>query len=97
MVPITQEQDAIRRCQAGDLDALGIISQLHHQAVFRTAYGYHLAEDVTQQVFVELFTAIKGYDPSRPFPPWLHRIAVRRSLDALRRRKQDVPIDRRPS
>ena len=84
-----QEQEAISQCQAGEQDALGILFQLHHQAVFRTAYGitrnYDLAEDITQQVFIELFTAIKRYDPRRPFPPWLHRIAVRRSLDELRR------------
>ena len=75
-----------------------MLFELHHQAVFRTAYGivrnYHLAEDVTQRVFIELFTAIKRFDPRRPFPPWLHRIAVRRSLDELKRRKdRDVPIE----
>jgi RNA polymerase sigma-70 factor (ECF subfamily) len=55
---------------------------------------HDLAEDVTQQVFIELFTSIKRYDDRRPFPPWLHRIAVHRSLDELRRRKVlDVPIE----
>ena len=83
-----QEQEAISQCQAGEQEALGILFQLHHQAVFRTAYGitrnYDMAEDITQQVFIELFTAIKRYDNSRPFPPWLHRIAVHKSLDKLR-------------
>ena len=92
-----QEQEAISQCQAGEPEALGILFQLHHQAVFRTAYGitrnYDLAEDITQQVFIELFTAIQRYDPRRPFPPWLHRIAVHKSLDELRRpAKRDVPI-----
>ncbi len=92
-----QEQEAISKCQAGEPEALGILFQLHHQAVFRTAYGitrnYDLAEDITQQVFIELFAAIQRYDPRRPFPPWLHRIAVHRSLDELRRpAKRDVPI-----
>ncbi len=92
-----QEQEAISQCQAGEPEALGILFQLHHQAVFRTAYGitrnYDLAEDITQQVFIELFTAIQRYDPRRPFPPWLHRIAVHKSLDELRRpANRDVPI-----
>ena len=92
-----QEQEAISRCQAGDMEALGILFQLHYQAVFRTAYGithnYVLAEDITQDVFIELFNAIKRYDPRRPFPPWLHGIAVHRSLDKLRRpANRYVPI-----
>ncbi len=92
-----QEQEAISKCPAGEPEALGILFRLHHQAVFRTAYGitrnYDLAEDITQQVFIELFTAIQRYDPRRPFPPWLHRIAVHKSLDELRRpAKRDVPI-----
>ena len=93
-----QEQEAISQCQAGEPEALGILFQLHHQAVFRTAYGitrnYDLAEDVTQQVFLELMPAIKRYDPGRPFLPWLRRIAVHRSLDAVKPRKyRTVPID----
>ena len=93
-----QEQEAIRQCQAGNLAALGALFELHHQSVFRTSYGivrrHEIAEDVTQQVFIELFTAIKRYDLRRPFPPWLHRIAVHRSLDEVRRRRtRDVPIE----
>lgn len=95
-----QEQEAIRQCQAGDQKALGTLFELHHLAVFRTAYGitgnYDLAEDVTQQVFIELITAIKRYDPKRHFLPWLHTIAVRRSLDELRRpanRHKTIPDD----
>ena len=93
-----QEQEAIRQCQAGEMAGLGILFQLHHRAVFRTAYGvvrsYDLAEDVTQQVFIELFASIKRYDVTRPFPPWLHRIAVNRSLGQLRRPKnRAVPLE----
>ena len=96
-----QEQEAIRQCQAGEHEALGVLYQLHNKAVCRTAYGithnHDLAEDITQEVFIELFTAIKKYDLSRPFPPWLHRIAVHRSLDKLRKLRhsasRDLPIE----
>ena len=47
------EQEAVRRCQGGDLTALGVLFELHHQAVMRTAYGIvrdqDMAEDVVQQ------------------------------------------------
>jgi RNA polymerase sigma-70 factor (ECF subfamily) len=78
--------------------ALGVLFEMHHQAVFRTAYGvtrrHDEADDITQDVFIELSSAIKRFDLKRPFFPWLHRIAVRRSLDRIRRRKhRDVPIE----
>ena len=93
-----QEQEAIRRCQAGDLAALGVLYEMHRQAVFRAANRFTRhqedAEDVTQDVFIELFTAIKRYDLKRPFLPWLNSIARHRSLDKVKRRKPfDVDID----
>ncbi len=93
-----QELEAICQCQAGDLAALGVLFELHHQAVLRTAYGivhnYDLAEDITQEVFIELPTSIKRFDQQRPFPPWLYTVVVRRSLKELRHRKdQYVPDD----
>ena len=45
-------------------------------------------------MFIELFTAIRRHDHRRPFPPWLHRIAVRHSLDELRRpTNRHLPIE----
>lgn len=96
------EQDAVRRCQAGDIDALGVLYQLHRDAVLQTAYGIigqlQPAEDVTQRLFIELFASIKRYDVRRPFLPWLHCIAVRRSLDELRRSRngETVPLELAP-
>ena len=75
-----------------------MLFELHRLAVLRTAYGivgsHHLAEDVTQQVFVELFTAMRRFDPERPFVPWLYRIVVNVSLKELRRRHhRSLPLD----
>ena len=93
-----QELEVICQCQAGDLAALEVLFDLHNKAVLRTAYGivrnYDLAEDITQEVFIELPASIKRFDPQRPFPPWLYTIVVRRSLKELKHRKdRDVPID----
>ena len=93
-----REREAILRCRDGDLAGLEVLFELHRVAVLRTAYGivgnHHLAEDVTQQVFVELFTAIKRFDPKRPFAPWLYRIVVNISLKELRRRHhRSLPLE----
>ena len=97
-VTVLREREAILRCQEGDLAGLEVLFELHRLAVLRTAYGIvgnsHLAEDVTQQVFVELFTAIRRFDPERPFAPWLYRIVVNISLKELRRRHhRSLPLE----
>ena len=93
-----QEREAILRCQGGDLEGLEVLVELHQSAVLRTAYGVvgnsHLAEDIAQQVFVGLFTAIRRFDPGRPFAPWLYRIVVNISLKELRRRdNRNLPLE----
>ena len=97
-VTLPREREAILRCQEGDLAGLGVLFELHRLAVLRTAYGIvgssHFAEDVTQQVFVELFTAIRRFDTDRPFAPWLYRIVVNISLKELRRRdRRSLPLE----
>ena len=94
-----REREAILRCQDGDLAGLEVLFELHRLAVLRTAYGivgnHHIAEDVTQQVFVELFTAMRRFDPDRPLAPWLYRIVVNISLKDLRRRHhRNLPLDK---
>ena len=97
-VTLPREREAIVRCQDGDLAGLEVLFELHRLTVLRTAYGivgsHHLAEDVTQQVFVELFNAMRRFDPERPFAPWLYRIVVNISLKELRRRHhRSLPLD----
>lgn len=54
-------------------------------------------------MFIQLFTAIRGYDLERLFLPWLYRIAVRRAVDEARRGRRtsrentDDNIPDRPS
>ena len=44
-----------------------------------------LAEDAFQDAFVRVFQNLASYDPSRPFRPWLYRIARNAAVDRLRR------------
>lgn len=45
------------------------------------------ALDITQEVFVSAFAALKRYDARRPFLAWLKRIALNKCRDWARRRK----------
>lgn len=54
------------------------------------------AEDITQNVFAKLMTAILQYNSeSAPFAPWIFRVARNAAIDELRR-KRHVPCEQVP-
>ena len=83
---------AAARAKASDTDALRYIYLVYADNI----YGYvrsivrdeHDAEDVTQQVFAKLITAIAKYDDRGvPFVAWLLRLARNVAIDHLRRNR----------
>jgi RNA polymerase sigma factor (sigma-70 family) len=53
------------------------------------------AEDVVQDIYLRLHRHLGKYDPSRPFTPWLRRLAVNHVLNHLRGRKRPLSLDAR--
>lgn len=83
---------AVRRAKDGDRDAVRFL-YVHYAD---NVYGYvrsivrdhHDAEDVTQQVFAKLITAITRYEQRGvPFVAWLLRMSHNVAVDALRARR----------
>lgn len=92
---------AIRRAKAGDEDAIRFLYLRYADNV----YGYvcsivrdeHEAEDVTQQIFAKLITALQRYEPrSVPFSAWILRIAHNAAIDSMRARRAVPCEDVRP-
>src|SRR3954451_15961245 len=90
-------QRAIERAKQGDRDAIRFLYVRYADNV----YGYvrsmvqdeHEAEDVTQQVFAKLMTAIGKYrEREVPFSAWILRVARNVALDHLRQRRA-VPCE----
>lgn len=55
------------------------------------------ADDAAQEAFLSALDRIDSYDRSRPFGPWLMRIATNSAIDLLRRRavRTAEPLDER--
>jgi RNA polymerase sigma-70 factor (ECF subfamily) len=78
----------IRRAVNGDEAALRAIWNQHApriDAVVRRLVGDpDLAADVAQEVWIQIFRALPTYRGESQFSTWAHRIAVNRTLNALR-------------
>lgn len=86
------DADLASRFASGDADMVRVVYQTYGRLVFSIAYKVlgdtGLAEDATQQTFVQAWRAARTYDPSRPLGAWLTTIAKRVSIDVYRREKR---------
>ena len=92
------DAELARLIEVGDESALEQVYAEHSGAVFAFLVGrmgdQEAAEDVLQQVFVEVWQKAGKFDPSRGrLIAWIMSIANSRSIDALRRK---VPEPRDP-
>lgn len=86
----------LARVRMGDGDALAALYDRYAATLIGLARGIlrdpRLAEEATHDVFLGLWQNPAGYDASRgPFAGWLFRVARNRSIDLLRRRR-DQPF-----
>jgi RNA polymerase sigma-70 factor (ECF subfamily) len=69
----------------------------HHAMILRTAYritrDLRDAEDVLHGLFARLLQDGGAAVPAEGAGPYLHRAAVNRSLDLLRQRRRDLPVE----
>ena len=86
------DADLASRFATGDADSVRVVYQTYGRLVFSIAYRVlgdtGLAEDATQQTFVQAWRAAGSFDPSRPLGAWLTTIAKRVAIDVYRRERR---------
>jgi RNA polymerase sigma-70 factor, ECF subfamily len=84
------DADVVRLAQQGDADAFARIYRLHSRRVYslclRMAGDPTEAEDLTQDVFLQLFRKIETFRGESAFSTWLHRMSVNIVLMRFRRK-----------
>ena len=83
--------EVLRKLAARDPAALAQF----FDAYFTRVYGYvrrlvgddHLAEDLTQDIFLHIHKALESYDPERDLRPWVFTIATNKVRDHWRSRR----------
>lgn len=87
----------VRRALEGDERALRSLWSQHAphiDAVVRRLVGdVDLAADIAQEVWIQIFRALPSYRGDAQFGTWAHRIAVNRTLNALRRTRRLAKLE----
>ena len=86
------EAELAVRFAAGEPDSVGdayrTYGRLVYAVAFRVLGDASLAEDATQQTFVQAWQKASTFDPSRTLGPWLATIAGRAAIDVYRRNRR---------
>lgn len=81
--------ELIARFRAGDESAIRDLYREYGRVVFaiarRILNDRSLAEEATQQTFLQVWRAAESFDPGRDLAPWIHTIGRRVAIDLLRR------------
>lgn len=91
------ERQAIAAAKRGDWDGIRYLYIRYADEVLGYVQSivrdHHEAEDITQNVFAKLITAIARYEErSAPFAAWIMRVARNATLDYMRSRRQ-IPVE----
>ena len=82
------EADLLASAQGGNLFAFEEVVRRYQRRVYATALRivrrHDLADDVTQEAFIRAHRALGSYDATRPFGPWMCRIAANLAINHVR-------------
>ncbi len=84
-------EEVFHGCCAGHRDAQRRLYELYHAQVYRLAVrmiGREEAQDLVQQVFLQLYCKIEKFAGRSTFDTWLFRLATNEALQYLRKKKR---------
>ena len=87
----TEEMELVRRARRGDLEAYDDLVKRYQERIFATIYhmtsNHEDANDLAQESFIKAFQALKSFKGGSSFYTWLYRIAVNKTINFLKQRK----------
>src|ERR1039457_4113472 len=86
------EEDAlVRGARRGDLAAYDELVKRYQERIYATIYhmtsNHEDANDLAQESFIKAYSALKSFKGGSSFYTWLYRIAVNKTINFLKQRK----------
>ncbi len=91
-----QDKDLINKIINNDRDAFRIFVDKYQKLVFNVCYNFlnnrYDADDITQEVFIEVYNKANTFKFESKISTWLYRIATNKSLNLIRKLKKEKII-----
>lgn len=79
------DDELVEEILNGSKAAMDVLVRRHYKNIFSYVYrktgNYHLAYDLTQEIFIKMMKSIKNYKQQGKFSSWLLKIAVNHCRD----------------
>ncbi len=93
----TEPAGLVEACRLGNREAFRALYEVYKDDVYSIAWNFtgneETARDVTQDVFLKLFSAIGGFRGESSFRTWLFRLVANACRDAQRRTRRLVHVE----
>lgn len=90
------EKEFLVLLKSGNSSAFAELVALYQKKVLNICYRFLLnredAEDVSQEVFVEVYHSIRNFREDSKLSTWIYRIAVTKSLDEIKKQSRKKRI-----
>jgi RNA polymerase sigma-70 factor (ECF subfamily) len=85
-------------CLEGEKQAFNVLIVRYEKQIFALAYrlsgDYDEAKDLAQEAFIHIYGHLKHFDSSRPFFPWMYKVAHNICLNKLNKKaRQNISLD----
>lgn len=93
-----EDQQIIGRVKNGDAEAFSFLVEKYHRSlltfIYRLVGDERIVEDIGQEVFLDVYRSLKGFDLGRgtPFSAWLFITARNRCISELRKRNATASV-----
>lgn len=86
-----EESSLVARARRGDLSAYDELVKRYQERIYATIYhmtsNHEDANDLAQESFLKAYQALKSFKGGSSFYTWLYRIAVNKTINFLKQRK----------
>ncbi len=88
--------DLVHRAREGDMSAYDDLVRRYQERIYATVYhmtsNHEDANDLAQEAFIKAYQALKSFKGGSSFYTWIYRIAVNKTINFLKQRKNRAQI-----
>lgn len=86
-----EDAELVKQAKAGDMAAYDELVRRYQERIYATIYhmtsNHEDANDLAQDAFIKAYKALKNFKGDSSFYTWVYRIAVNRTINFLKQRK----------